>query len=110
MTLTLKFVLLLVAWSVMTGVQANKASAEVITNQWQQFVTFQVNACNGEFVPVLSGLAHVVQRLQPDGSLITSTNGHFVAVALSGTSTSSTGRSDSFQRQGKRRLPVANSS
>jgi hypothetical protein len=68
-----------VAFSVMTGMQAKKASAEVITNEWQQFVTFPVNTCNGEFVPVLSGVAHVVQRLQPDSSLITSTNGHFVA-------------------------------
>ena len=58
---------------------ANTASAVVITNGWQQFVTFPVNTCNGEFVPVLSGVAHVVQRLQPDGSLITSTNGHFGA-------------------------------
>ena len=69
----------LVACSV-SGMQAKKASAAVITNEWQQFVTFPVNTCNGEFVPVLSGVAHVVQRLQPDGSLITSTNGHFVAV------------------------------
>lgn len=75
-----RFAVLLVACSVMTGMQAKKASAEVITNEWQQFVTFPVNTCNGEFVPVLSGVAHVVQRLQPDGSLITWTNGHFVAV------------------------------
>lgn len=59
-------------------------SAEVVTNDWQQFVTFPVNTCNGEFVPVLSGTAHVVQRLQPDGTVITSTNGHFTAVGSLG--------------------------
>jgi hypothetical protein len=32
--------------------QAKKASAEVITNEWQQFMTFPVNTCNGEFAPV----------------------------------------------------------
>lgn len=79
MTLALKWAVLLVACSTVTGMQAKPASAEVITNEWQQFFTFPVNTCNGEFVPVLSGVAHVVQRLQPDGSLVTSTNGHFVA-------------------------------
>ena len=79
MTLALKCAVLLVTCSVIMGVQAKKASAEVITNEWQQFMTFPVNTCNGEFVPVMSGVAHVVQRLQPDGSLVTSTNGHFVA-------------------------------
>jgi hypothetical protein len=79
-----KFAVLLVACSAMTGMQAKNASAEVITNEWRQFVTFPVNTCNGEFVPVLNGVAHVVQRLQPDGSFITSTNGHFVAVGTLG--------------------------
>src|SRR3954447_26737690 len=74
----------LVACLVLTGMQANKASADVVTNDWQQFVTFPVNTCNGEFVPVFTGVAHVVQRLQPDGSLVTSTNGHFVAVGSFG--------------------------
>lgn len=84
MRLVLRFAVLLVAWSVMTGTQANKASAEVITNEWQQFVTFPVNTCNGEFVPVLSGVAHVLQRVQPDGSFVMHTNGHFVAVGTLG--------------------------
>ena len=84
MTLATKFAVLSVACSVMAGMQAKKASAEVITNEWQQFVTFPVNTCNGEFVPVLSGVAHVVQRLQPDGSVVTSTNGHFVATGFLG--------------------------
>jgi hypothetical protein len=79
-TLALPFAAMLLTCSVMAGVQAKPASAEVLTNDWQQFVTFPVNTCNGEFVPVLTGVAHVVQRLQPDGSLITATNGHFVAV------------------------------
>ncbi len=82
--LTLKFALLLVACSVMMGMQASSASAEVIANEWRQFVTFPVNTCNGEFVPVMNGEAHVVQRLQPDGSLVTSTNGHFVAIGTLG--------------------------
>ena len=73
-----KLVVLLVLCA-MTGLHTQTSSAEVITNEWQEFVTFPVNTCNGEFVPVLSGVAHVVQRLQPDGSFVTSTNGHFVA-------------------------------
>ena len=73
-----KFVVLLVLCA-MTGLHTQTSSAEVITNEWQEIVTFPVNTCNGEFVPVLSGVAHVVQRLQPDGSFVTSTNGHFVA-------------------------------
>jgi|SRR5215217_12168 len=63
---------------------ATTVSAEVVYNDWQQFVTFPVNTCNGEFVPVFNGTAHVVQRLQPDGTFITSTNGHFTAVGTSG--------------------------
>src|SRR3954468_19935591 len=74
----------LVACLVLTGMQANKASADVVTNDWQQFVTFPVNTCNGEFVPVFSGQAHVVQRLQPDGSFVTTTNGHFTEVGTLG--------------------------
>ena len=83
-TLALQFVGLLVALSVITGMQAKSASAEVVTNEWQQFVTFPVNTCNGEFVPVFTGMAHVVQRQQPDGSVVMSTNGHFVAVGTLG--------------------------
>jgi hypothetical protein len=82
--LTLKFALLLVASSVLMGMQARPASAEVISNEWRQFMTFPINTCNGEFVPVLNGEAHVVQRLQPDGSFVTSTNGHFVSVGTLG--------------------------
>jgi hypothetical protein len=81
--LSVKFAVVLVACAVM-GMQATKASAEVITNDHTQFVTFPVNTCNGEFVPVLSGVAHLVQRLQPDGSFIASLNGHFVAVGTVG--------------------------
>ena len=83
MRIALPIAVILVACSV-TGMHAKQASAEVITNEWQRFVTFPVNTCNGEFVPVLNGVAHVVQRLQPDGSLITKTNGHFVAVGTLG--------------------------
>jgi hypothetical protein len=83
MRLSVKFALVLGACSVM-GMQATKASAEVVTNDHVQFATFPVNTCNGEFVPVLSGVAHVVQRLQPDGSSIASLNGHFVSVGTLG--------------------------
>jgi hypothetical protein len=79
-----RLAVLLVACSAIVGIQASNASAEVIANDWEQFVTFPVNTCNGEFVPVFSGVAHVVQRLQPDGSVITTTNGHFVAVGSLG--------------------------
>ena len=43
-----------------------------------------MNTCNGEFVPVLSGVAHIVQRQQPDGTFVTSTNGHFTATGSLG--------------------------
>jgi hypothetical protein len=81
--LFVKFAVVLVSCSVM-GMQATKASAGVITNDHIQFVTFPFNTCNGEFVPVLAGVAHVVQRLQPDGSFVATLNGHFVSVGALG--------------------------
>jgi len=71
---------LLAAVVLITGANAQVASSEVISNKWDQFSTFPVNTCNGEFVPVMSGVAHVVQRIQPDGSVATKTNGHFTEV------------------------------
>ena len=82
MSFRLTVAVALMCW--VTGSPARPVSAEVVTNDWQQFVTFPVNTCNGEFVPVLSGTAHVVQRVLPDGSFITSTNGHFTAVGSLG--------------------------
>ena len=109
-TLALQFVGLLVALSVMTDMQAKSASAEVVTNEWQQFVTFPVNTCNGEFVPVFTGVAHVVQRRQPDGSVVISTNGHSWLLGRLGMSTSSTGRSDFSRRPGRPRTRAGNTS
>ena len=103
-------VLVLLVLCAMTGLHTQTSSAEVITNEWQEFVTFPVNTCNGEFVPVLSGVAHVVQRLQPDGSLSRRRTGIPWPPALWGTGTSSTGRSDLSERRGKRRSPAGNSS
>ena len=64
-----------------TGVAAGAmpASAAVVSNTWQSFVTFPVNTCNGEFVPVFNGTAHTVQKLQSDGTFLSHLNGHFVA-------------------------------
>ena len=60
-----------------TGATAHSAAGEVVVNEWQGFVTFPVNTCNGETVFVLGGVAHYVLRLQPDGSVVTKWNGHF---------------------------------
>ena len=60
------------------------ASGAVVTNEWQSFVTFPVNTCNGETVFVLDGVAHVVLRQQPDGSVVMTTNGHFTEVGSLG--------------------------
>jgi len=81
--LSVKLAVALVACLVM-AMQTTKASAAVITNDRVQFVTFPVNTCNGEFVPVLGGVAHVVQRVQPDGSFVATLNGHFVSVGTLG--------------------------
>ena len=84
MRLAPKFAVSLVAACAMTGMQANQASAEVFSNEWVSFTTFPFNSCNGELVIVRDGRAHVVRRLQPDGSTFVSTNGHFTSVGTLG--------------------------
>jgi hypothetical protein len=66
------------------GTQAGNAPAEVTSNEWVSFTTFPFNSCNGELVIVRDGRAHVVQRVQPDGSRFVSTNGHFTSVGTLG--------------------------